>query len=469
MKKGSKSKKGRQNTKPLVKKKVESLVDFHTHSIGSNDGYYRIEKLIKAAKMNHLSYLAVTDHNSNQEILTYLRNANFNPSTRVYYDVKGIKVLPAVEVTARLFSVLNQKGNSSKFHFLVYGFDQRPESPMMRLLNIKRENDLQVDFMYLRHFSKLTGFEINQEFLREYIIDRRKEDHSYQTLSKEDSIFFLNKYYNGALRTNKELEELFGFCPYIERINIDCKDLIKIAHASGGVVMVAHPNVNLARTQNPMAAITELIEAGVDGFELAKGKFDGINYVRDIVKYWLNDQSDRKLMFCSGSDLHIKSNSQNLGVANGKPITEKDNAEFICLLEQMQQARIIEGFPPVESYQTAEIEELLGKYAVEKVDYLKQVEEMYNKNNEKFLGFNNWRIQQGLPVAKEIIPFSEVLDRIRGVSTKEGGQTDNEEGIVVLTEETATPNESKEAMTDEEVEKFLSPSFRLDDLAPEQN
>ena len=94
---------------------------------------------------------------------------------------------------------------------------------------------------------------------------------------------------------------------------------------------------------------------------------------------------------------------------------------------------------------------------------------MYNKNNEKFLGFNNWRIQQGLPVAKEIVPFNEVLDRLRGVSTKEGGQTDKEDGMIVLTEETETPNESKEAMTDEEIEKILSPSFRLDDLAPEQN
>ena len=454
MKKSSKSKKDRQNAKPVVKKKVESLVDFHVHSIGSNDGFYRIEKLIKAAKANHLSYLAITDHNNNQEVLRYLTNANFNPSTRVYYDVKGTKVLPAAEVTARLFSVLNQKGNSSKFHFLLYGFDQRPESPIMRLLNIKRQNDLQVDFMYLRHFSQLTGFEINQEFLREYIIDRRKEDHSYQTLSKEDSIFFLNKYYDGILKTNKQLEELFGFCPYIERINIDCKDLIKIAHASGGVVMVAHPNVNLARTQNPMAAITELIEAGVDGFELAKGKFDGINYVRDVVKYWLNDQSDKKLMFCSGSDLHIKSSSQNLGMANGKPITEKDNAEFICLLEQMQQARITEGFPPVESYQTEEIEELLSKYAVEKVDYLEQVKEMYDRNNEKFIGFNNWRIQQGLPVAKEIIPFDEVLNRLRGASIEEGGNVDKEDEIVVLTEE---------------ADEISSPSFRLEDLAPEQN
>ena len=44
-----------------------------------------------------------------------------------------------------------------------------------------------------------------------------------------------------------------------------------------------------------------------------------------------------------------------------------------------------------------------------------------------------------------------------------------EDDIVVLTESTETPNEAKEAMTDEEVEKFLSPSFRLDDLAPEQN
>ena len=316
---------------------AEGCFDGHVHSGGSNDGAKPIEELIDAAKENNVEYMSVTDHNTFSEIRKFYRRNGYDLSTPIV-EFDGVKIISGVEVTCRINDIKNLSGNSTKVHLLVYGADMSPSSPLSQLLEIKRKNDLDCDIGLLRDVLHLYGhYEITEDEIREYIRDKRKETPGYSSISKNDVWNFLNERKITVATSYKEFLNKIDDLPRYERLNIDAGDLIKVAHASGGLVIPAHLAPNLARTTGRRNVVDYLLSQQVDGFEMfyESATPATTSLIRDCIR----SRGQRKPVFTGGSDTHDFSHGNSVGRVNGKPLSIKAVSAFISEINRLANAR----------------------------------------------------------------------------------------------------------------------------------
>lgn len=375
------------NVETILDCKKDVLVDTHTHSIYSFDGFYEIDYMMWEARKRGLAALAVTDHNSLSGIRSYLR-ANAQPTNACFYKDKGTFFIPGVEITCRLPQVQNLSGNSSKFHVLAYGCDWSEDSPISRLMAIKTENDRLCDLGKLDYILQAKGLDkvIPEKLIREFLIKKRQDikglsslgfDHiqeffSYidnlnpksisnygftvEQLEKIQQVCVSFKSNRSARQAWNELDKnqmhiqsasygqslrgLYGKAPNYQRLNLDFEDVIDIIHASGGVAVVAHPGVNLDRIKDvykPLAVKT-IVEMGVDGFEIAASAQDSANskLIRDAVK---KHDKEGSVIYTAGSDLHFFSKGVNLAKYKNREIKGSSFRNLFDRLNAKQLAR----------------------------------------------------------------------------------------------------------------------------------
>ena len=125
--------------------KIQKFADLHTHSKNSTDGTMSVDDLVNDARATGVHTVSVTDHNTMNHVIDYMRRKSLDMSQAIQ-DVDGIDFVPGVEVTCRIEDVTNLKGNTAKIHMLVYAPDLRTQSLFLKLLDIKRENDIAYDF-----------------------------------------------------------------------------------------------------------------------------------------------------------------------------------------------------------------------------------------------------------------------------------------------------------------------------------
>lgn len=345
---------------------MDKLVDLHVHSKGSFDGVYDIEELIRRAKKQRLGTLSVTDHNYVGDTVEFLGVNGLGLRNAIHQFDDGFRFIPGVEITCRIFDVKNLKGNPVKMHMLVYCPTLDGKSPLMKLLDTKRKNDIAVDFGELINIAKLKGIDLTEEQIRKYVVRKRSKDVGFSSFGKEDTWQFLKSFQKESVSSYKELTELWEKVPHKERLNLSAKDVIDIAHASGGICIMAHPLVNLNRTNNKKETIDTLIEYGIDGFETMcylMNKTTDTMIRKECSRFDLKNP----MIFTGGSDYHCENRKITMGrIDSSKDITEKSQAGFLSAVDGIQEARS-QGASTDRVYDIhdTDIDECLDRYSEE--------------------------------------------------------------------------------------------------------
>jgi len=317
---------------------MKNLADFHIHSKYSFDAVLSPEEIVSASNVNKVSWISITDHNNMEgscEIWEKSGTRFNNPIARF----NGVNVVSGVEVTCRVSAVPNHKNRSCKVHLLVYGADLDKDSPLMQLMEIKHNNDRDYDFGLLEYFLSLKPNKIREEDIRRFIQDKRSEKPGYSTMSNLDIFEFLQLHGITVAKSYRQFEEMLKDAPRFERVNIEAKDLIDIAHASGGIVVMAHPSLNLRRTSQPKELLRELVDAGIDGFEKY---YTGASRDYDsLISKVINEKSvANNMIFTGGSDIYSFIHGNCIGSHYYDLITVNSQREFIKEIEKLQKARV---------------------------------------------------------------------------------------------------------------------------------
>lgn len=356
--------------KLILGRQSGAYADLHVHSYSSFDGLYKIQELLDIFVRSGLSLASITDHNT-IKAMTDLYDFCKKSHIDAYLDWNGIKFVPGTEVTCRVSAVPNKKGNSTKVHALVYSPNLSPDSPLHRLLGYKRRNDKDVDYGLLIHICKkknivkLDTEEEKLQFeegLREFIVNKRKVDKGFSTFGLSQALEFLEEkgWFGTFVKSHKELFELYETAPKFERLDIELEDLIKIAHASNGLVIMAHPSTNLKRTDTPELLIEHMVKIGLDGFEIVGEKKTYKDMILDTID---NLDPVNPIIYTGGSDTHDLSEGNTIGIKHNNIISKTDVLKFEDWLMAEFEARK-KGEKSIRNWTVdlEEVEDIIAKY-----------------------------------------------------------------------------------------------------------
>lgn len=418
--------------------------DYHVHTIGSHDATGKVGAVVKTAQKLGLKEIAITDHNKISEIQIFLTKLNqrikeYNSDSKkqlpLYdlsspiHNVNGVNVIPGVEVTCVIPGVKSDVDKPLKVHMLVYGPKLDKPNPLSRLLNAKASNDMLVDFGLFKILEKKYGVSFSEDKIKEYIINRRQQIKGFGRFGAKDIIDFL-QYNNITLANNyKEIRDVLKAAPGPERMQLNINDVIKAAHASGGICVLAHPAVNLNRVAVDQNAgqtragqkaqvIKTLLNSGIDGFECfynsknidikerSKGEPTTTEIIKNEVKQFVMSGKNRgnQIIFTGGSDTHFMkddelNSTQTLGTTNRGEINLEGLSKFRTEILRLMNARL-QGEITHRNYKTIskdEIEQIVQQYTLTAQNFERSFLEgvdnfafTYKLNNVQTTSTNNY-------------------------------------------------------------------------------
>ena len=266
------------------------FVDLHCHSTAS-DGTLPPEEVVRLAKKNELTGLALTDHDT---IAGVARAA-------VEAKLLGIDFLPGIEISA----TFPQPGT---LHILGYGID--PHSPILHdltrgLIDARDNRNPQI-------IAKLNELGVTISMLE-------VEQQSGGGVMGRPHIaaILLRKGYVSSIK--QAFDKYLGQdgSAYFDKERLVPERAFELIHQSGGIAVLAHP-IQL-RTGNDGEldrVVKDLVDLGLAGIEVIHSDHDAA---------WIEKCSrlaDRyNLLKTGGSDFHGSNKKDiNLGIANGKRI-----------------------------------------------------------------------------------------------------------------------------------------------------
>lgn len=338
------------------------IADFHTHSNHSIDGTKSIKHILKSAHKNNVTMLGVTDHNTVSGVNKFMDKERFPRESVMELASTKTILVPGVEITARINEIKNIKGNSVKLHLLAYGIDRNDDSPISKLLKLKSINDHHVDLGFVYQLQKHFNLALSKQDVLDFFIHCKMNNHDVKAFGKEEAFNFV-KFLGLELTENDEqLSEIISNFDVTDRFNLDVDDVINLVHASGGIVLLAHPQVSLRRTKYDKNVISYLIEHEIDGFELYYPQHTKTcdMYLRKVSK------ENNIHLHSAGSDYHDDNhNYEHDGFSIPyEPVTLDKVKALIDYLNEMKVARD-EGTLILKNYKNLKdfnVEETLEKY-----------------------------------------------------------------------------------------------------------
>ncbi|RXT04352.1 PHP domain-containing protein [Ammoniphilus sp. CFH 90114] len=241
-------------------------MDLHMHSTYS-DGELTPEQLVREAKRNGISMMAITDHDA---IEGYLEG-------QAHARREGITLIPGIE--------LNTDGEQGELHILGYHFD--PLHPAMQT-HIKWRKQVRVEWGK-RIVEKLASLGYSVEWkrcmarasggvvVRTHIGDELVEQGYFQTSQEA---------YHKLLRKGAEA--------FVPREPFCAREAIVLIHQAGGEAYLAHPGIYPS-----LVDVEKLASWGLDGIEVYHSK-----HKREDVVYWRKEAERLHLKQSGGSDYH---------------------------------------------------------------------------------------------------------------------------------------------------------------------
>lgn len=251
---------------------MKGYIDLHTHT-NCSDGSMTPEELVRHAKENCLSAIAVTDHDTIKGI-----DRAMTEGKKV-----GVEVVPAVEFSSQ---------SLSQVHVLGYYIDV--ESPyLLKVFEEQQEERKISNKKYLKLLEE-HGFPITEEEVH------RVAPHGGVGRAHYAKIMMEHGWVSGV----KEAFDLYlgvGMPCYVEREVITPERAIEIIHKAGGLAFFAHPHQTKLDKDTLDGFIKHLKENGLDGIE---GYYS--EYTPEMQEHFQSVAKELGLLLSGGSDFHAE-------------------------------------------------------------------------------------------------------------------------------------------------------------------
>lgn len=241
-------------------------VDLHLHTTAS-DGLWSPAELVRQAAAAGISVLAVTDHDS---------TAGVGPALATGSEV-GVKVLPAVEVTAW------QDGQ--EFHLLGYGVDLN--SSKLRAFLAERRASRRRRVLRMLERLRAEGIVLSEEVLEERVAGASWGRTHLATVLVA----------RGLVPDSQEAFRRYlapGALAYAPPEPFPPQEAIRSLRATGAVPVLAHPALHGVERR-----LEDLVEAGLQGLECYHPQHSPA-----VADYFLGQARRYGLLVTGGSDSH---------------------------------------------------------------------------------------------------------------------------------------------------------------------
>ncbi len=250
-----------------------SLVDFHLHTVCSNDAYMELDLIAQAAKAAGVIALAPTDHD---------RVAAAKP-LRERCRAEGIGFLSGVEVDC-------DDGRFGHVHILGFGFDE-DDAGLNELLRIEVDSGRERLYAGLKLLEDERGFDLDLARVQAWWDERVP----CRELGSKSIADYMSATGMMARDEAKEMiDDAVGRATTEKHVSPPCAKVIETIHGAGGLAILAHPK-DMARE-----GILQFVEWGIDGLEVYHVK--GGDYVERLRRI----AEELGLVMTGGGDWHGK-------------------------------------------------------------------------------------------------------------------------------------------------------------------
>ncbi len=269
---------------------TSSFVDLHCHSTAS-DGTLAPADVIRLAKSNSLTAIALTDHDTIGGVAEAAAEAK----------VQGIGFLPGIEISAEYTP-------PGTMHILGYGIDPKSQTlhALTETLIAGRDNRNPKIVEKLQRLGVAITLEEVEHEARGQVVGR-----------PHIAAILLRKGYVSSIKDafNKYLAQ--GAPAYFDKERLTPRRALEMIRESGGLPVLAHPyQLHTGNDAELDRVIKDLVDLGLAGIEVFHSDHD---------EAWINkctDASDRyHLLKTGGSDFHGTNKANiNLGLARGRKV-----------------------------------------------------------------------------------------------------------------------------------------------------
>lgn len=251
-------------------KKIQRKADFHVHTEESFDGSLTTEKVHMDALRYNVDYIGICNHNGTKDNRAFILRHGGKLSNAINV-IDGVNYINTFEINVDLIYDVDSRGKpvTLPIHVKVSGASQEEDCLLEQLLAVKSDNDDFVAFCMLQHISTQIGAPLPEAYIKDYILERRREDPKFSRFDAEAAVDFLDTFNLLQGRSERELTKILKNIPRPKRVFINAKDLIDMAHSCGAVVTFAHPAKTLDKVpvEDRKKVIEKLLEFNIDGFE----------------------------------------------------------------------------------------------------------------------------------------------------------------------------------------------------------
>lgn len=222
---------------------MPSLIDLHIHSQFS-DGQFDIKDLVELSKKNNVDLISITDHDDIRSVFELKNNPN----------ISGIEYINGVELS----SIVKLNGRNIILHILGYGYDEKNEELISRLLEKKKLRAI-VNKKYLVnliHEFPYLSYDIleNIQYDKYVRLSRLIEATLNNEEMSNDQLNAIKKYLN----SNRPIYPDYEF---------DALESLQIIRNANGYPVLAHPYQYRLNVKEEIALLKLLKENGLIGLE----------------------------------------------------------------------------------------------------------------------------------------------------------------------------------------------------------
>lgn len=327
--------------------------DLHCHSSSSLDGFLNIGQLVTLAHLKKVQYLGICDHDTFTDTVDYLSQMCGPKDLRhAYFSVGNITMIPESEINTSLEFNDGDVPQRFSIHIIAVSPYIDRETVLSKILEYKRKNDIEVSNKLLIEVNKIFGLNITDDDIRSYkILKRKQSQKEYGNIGLDTAVSIVRKFYPEQYSVDT-IKNALRRIHKPKSFSLDTKDIIEAIHPSGGIALVAHPNLSFGRANEYDKIVKTLVDMGVDGFFINERRDDVVehsltydqNYIDKNAKAKMNDVEkaflrhfklkykeypDFKYLYpilAKGSDYHSPYSKAMLGTDNGLNIKMEENS-----------------------------------------------------------------------------------------------------------------------------------------------
>lgn len=268
------------------------MIDLHMHSRYSDDGEFTPAELVEKCVSTGIQIMSVTDHNS----------VRANEEARKTANQKGICYIPGVEIDC-VFQNVN-------FHVLGYGIDYQSGDFDVIEKNVD-DQSFRASLEMLAETQAL-GFQVTEDDMRDVSKNNYRQGRWTGEMFAEvllnkheyEDHPLLRDYRPGGSKSDNPYVNFYwdfysqGKPCYVKIDYPPMGKIVDMIHQNHGIVVLAHPGVNLKGKESKLPSIVAL---GVDGIEAFSSY-----HTQEQAEYFYRQAIDMGKFVTCGSDYHGK-------------------------------------------------------------------------------------------------------------------------------------------------------------------